>query len=176
LLQTGHRERALGLVTQLKTSDSPNPADTALLKRLSDPPALVFGLRLRALLTLLILAVAALGTCWWLRKRCRKACRRGLVSQASSEYDVDQRDILSGLAARWLRLSPGCTFLLGLVFIGGGMAALAWSEDVLWASGYVVDRAFMDYLSFPYGFGLLIPAFLAGTLLLYRLAHIIHDC
>ena len=165
----GYDKASRYLMDKLGSSDSRQPIPADLLKRLAEPPLIFLGFRLRAMASLAAIILGAILVAYWLRRNRKQRPSGTQDSQVRSEYSIDKADPYAWTIARGLGLGPLGVFLLGLVFFGGSMGLLAWSENVLWPSSCVVDRAFLDYLSFPYSFTLLIPTFMAGTLFLYRL-------
>ena len=55
-----------------------------------------------------------------------------------------------------------------MILIGITVGALAYVEGSLFRNSYIVDRALLDYISFPFAFGLLVPVFfIFGSIFYY---------
>jgi hypothetical protein len=59
---------------------------------------------------------------------------------------------------------------LFILICGVFLALLAWSEETLFVNSIIVDRPFFSYLSFPFGFGLVIPLFITAGMLFFSYA------
>jgi len=152
-------------VKELLDSNSFWPIDTKLLEAIRDGYAdkMPF-VRWQAALAMSTIAIVLSLLILIARRNSGK--REPLVE---GTFQIHRGDLLGMMALDWLRVSPVLIFL-GALLTGAGLPIMAWSEDVLLPGSYVVDRAFLDYLSFPFGYGLLIPFAYAFAVIFYRTA------
>ena len=146
-------------VAKLTASPSPWGLPQQLLDRLEGEKTFVsIPTAIVAVLTLLAWLWVTLAT----RRR-----HRLLAVGVSAEHEMhgDEpfgRIIVERWQGSWPRVG-----LTSLLLCGVCVVAFAWSEGTLARGSFVVDRAFLDYYSFPFAQGLLIPALFTIATLFY---------
>lgn len=156
-------------ISLARIAPSCDATESALIRRMLDPPLVFLALRARALLTLLLIIAVAIALFVARTARYHPQDPHATDEACNEAFQIDSGDLFSILVNRRLHLSNVGVFASGFLLLFGGIVALAWSEETLHRESCVVDRAFFDYISFSYGYGLLIPLFLAGSQEFYKL-------
>lgn len=167
--QLGVENESKKLLDDLENSRCNRPVPIDLLMRCNARPTVLLGFRVRSLIVAIAL-VCTLGIVLAAFRRNHLKKReehRRHEEIRSCEFAIHKSEPFALIALHWLGLMPFRASILAVMFVGGSLAMLAWSEEVFWQEGFVVDRDFLDYYSFAYGYAILVPALLAITLGLY---------